>query len=106
MRKRFSAVLILLSICIVIVGAHSTTVKERDSGKLVAVDKAVSASHFDVAFINDWVEPEVQSNHLMHIESILITAGGYAPMTERKARAPTIDKTNLSPLPRDKPYQA
>lgn len=104
MRKQISVAILLLAFSFVIVGAHFTEVKENDSGKLTVVKQA-EASHFDAMFINDAVVPVVQSNHLTHIESVSFISEGYAPMKERKARAPNSDRTNLSPLPRDKPFR-
>lgn len=92
MRKQISVVL-LLAFSFALVGAHFLEVKEKDQGNMVTVEKTVSGSHFDVAFINDAVVPVVQSNHVVHVESISFTAEGYAPMTERKARAPNRDIT-------------
>lgn len=105
MKKKFSVVCVLLAFSLAIAGAHFQVAKEKDIGKTTCIMQAVNPT-VDLAFINDAVVPVVLSNHMKHVESVSLLSEGYTPMTERKARAPTIHKTMLSPLPRDKPNDA
>lgn len=117
MYKRLSVVLLLTGICAIVSSPTRQVVVIDDSPDYSSMEKnynaavtpatviAMSDYKLDRVALNEDLAFFAAQSPIVQKPFTLFVAKGHKQSPTAMARGPTVDRTNLSPLPRDKPQR-